>query len=677
MGKETYTKAELCSLTGLSKGKIEDLISNGVLVLDRDRVSSANVDLLLSQKEEYISLFEYSTSRSTAAFDGSKSAHRDKLVDCLELNDYFGIETLPWDELLIGSRRDGFFFRRSDTGNLDKHLEEFFSDYAKTEEEKIRMIIESTEGHTATKALLQRYVLERVDKVTSSVTDFVRRILWAPDVSELTNDGIVLLIKREMTETTKALIVGFLSFAADIRSVKYNRIQMTAKERTGLQAYPNETYLQLMTCVFNTEHIAKHEMIEKAITNHWYAEMWLYIALHLTCGWRAADICTNWKYVRLDEHPEYCRQLSIDLETLEDNILQNQIPDEVYEEVCKYSIGSIEIGIDYPAKTAESSPNPLLNVIHPGLYTFFGTLNLIAEVHKHQSGEGYMQKSRYSMYANKMRLREFFGQEMWDALKGQNLSSRRLNKDYLQGVEKSARQNGLSGIQAAMVASFARNHASLDTIRRYLRDEQWSGETAEFVLFCALERGVFAFQAYQAILTAYPDAMRALSPSHQTRLMKEVSQTPLQMQISSRVMEESMRIERDFVDGSEESVIIALKSMFEISQMRGKAKDDGTYCLRRAQRQICLHPEAESCIEVACPEVVFSKYGLRTLLRILSEYERRGQAGDKKAEAILHQILIPRFQTIINRLMQEMDLNKEERAAIKLLLQEGINGERA
>ena len=117
-----------------------------------------------------------------------------------------------------------------------------------------------------------------------------------------------------------------------------------------------------------------------------------------------------------------------------------------------------------------------------------------------------------------------------------------------------------------------------------------------------------------------------------------------------------------------------LNSMFEISQTRGKAKDTGVYCLKRSVGQICSYPEWKSCLANACPYLVFSRYGYLPLLQMLHEYQIKINEGDVKAKAVFQQILKPRFQSIVNQIIKEYHLEKDEREGMKWMLQEVLNG---
>ena len=132
-------------------------------------------------------------------------------------------------------------------------------------------------------------------------------------------------------------------------------------------------------------------------------------------------------------------------------------------------------------------------------------------------------------------------------------------------------------------------------------------------------------------------------------------------------------IRRAFVSGDSATIQVVLDSMFEISQGRGQSKDEGVGCLRRACGLACESPRFESCIKSACPHTVFTAYGYKALIAALEEYLNKAYTGDKKAEAILKTVLIPRFQNEINYLFVRNKVDPQVRAKMKKMLSDTLD----
>ena len=669
---EYYSIQKACDMTGVTNTLIKRLIREERISLSNGKIPEDVICKIADENKKYISLREYSSSHDSNQFHGNTAKDRNNLLDTLEEQEFFGIEIYEHTELLIGNGKDILYFQRSEVPFLDGKLKAFFQEYGLTEEQKIRSLLKNAKN-TGSAGYLKKYLSEAFyeKSLTPSVTEFVRLMLQIPALYKLTDEYVAELLKRPMYAATKDLIINFLNYVKKKQNVKYNVFTKIKTERSNsIPAYQDDTYLTIATYIFNADYIAERNMIKKALDNHIYAEMWLYLAIFFCCGWRAQDVCNGWQYLKL-----HTRQLfGICPDTLYTDILEDNLPDEIYIQTCKYALGAIDQAGRLPSKTADKNPSPLTAVITPGLYTFYGLLTLIAEAHMLRSGDGYMKPQRASSYQNKINLRDFFGKPMWDILGGQNIQSRRLNKDFLQGIEKTAREQGCGGVMASAVASYARNHTSLNMIRTYLQDHRLTGENADMVLYYMMERGVFGFELYQTLLTAYPEAMRRLTLKEQNQVIEQMNVTPLQLEEAESGIRSILAIQDEFKGGNDAAVLQMLKSMYEITQNRGQGKDHGVYCLLRAEKMACQHAEWDSCLANCCPYLVFTKIGYLPLLHILLDYQADANKGNKKAQTVLQQVLIPRYQKILNQLMKDINMPKEDRNGLKLIMRETLNG---
>lgn len=666
-----YTITETAKRTGIPANRIKKLIFDGQIDDIDGCIAEETVNTILQEKQDYISLLEFALSHTTETFDGNNGRDRTKLRNVLEMNEFYGLEVLDWDDLVSGNSRDEVFFKRTDIPALEEKLTDFIGFCNIDEKQKIQILLQKTTGHKHTKEYIRCYMDQTFveDTVIPSFTECVKIILQYPDVVELTNEIITKILNVEMNISTKDFIIAFLNYCRKRNpSIRYNEMVRNKPEKQSIPAYTDETYIAIARCVFGAKYISDHYMIENALKNHLYAEAWLYIAIHYVCGWRAEDICRGWRYLELSDKND--NAYGINKETLWEDILQDRLTEQTYVDACDYAIHTIGISGQIPSKTSQRDPSVLRVMITPELKPFFGLLTLIAEAVKLQTGDGYMKPNRAPSYQNKMLLKNFFGDEIIQILHNQNLQSRRLNKDYLQGVEAAARRNGCGGLLASAVASFARNHTNLDTITHYLQDHNLSGENAEMVLYLVMDRGVMGFEGYQVLSTAYPEVFEKLPMKQQNKLlmyMKEMSSYELETTQSGIVA--SMYIQDNFQKDDSEATIQMLKEMFEVSQNRGKAKDEGIYCSLRAKGMACAYPTYKSCLANGCRHLLFCKYGYIPLLQIIKEYKEKA-VTDKKAEAVLKQVLIPRYQHILNMIMQEMHMNHQERNGMKKIMQE-------
>lgn len=668
----TYSMAEAIRATGMPQTRLRDIVQKaGVSIADG--IPDHIIDAIVTEKKTYISFREFAAAPRGDRYDGAPTCKK-KLLDELEVNDYYGVEVFDPEDLLIGFTSDIVFFRRVDACKLEDRLAQYFGLYALTEEEKIKRLLTES-NRMITKACLEKYMVTHMGEGTiqASFTEFITLLLELPDLPDIEDGDIKQILSLPMTVSAKNTLINFLNYGKKHSTTKYSTLQVKKQESKPIPAYSNETYLALAKCIFNAEYIDKHKMIEKALDNHFFIEMWLYLALHFCCGWRAGDICNGWCYLDLKSKED--NAYGLNTETLYDDILHDRIPDKVYEEVCEYAVNKIKVSACDPSKTAGSKTPPLVIAIDPALATFFGLLTLISEAVMLRTSDGYMRANRTTMYQKKSLYRQFFGEEMYDALHGRNIHSRRLNKDYLQGIESTARQSGEGSLMASALASFARSHSNLDTIAHYLNDHTLNAENADMVLYFMLERGVFGFELYQTLITAYPEAMRKLPMKKQNELMASIAANPLQIEQEQSGIAAKLHIKDRFENGDNEKVAEILKGMYEITQDRGKAKDEGVHCICRARGNPCAYPEFDSCLANTCPYLVFTRYGYKALLEVLRDYKVAADAGDIKKGAVLEQIIMPRFRDIINALMREVNMVKHDRTGLQFMLKEVLANE--
>ena len=193
------------------------------------------------------------------------------------------------------------------------------------------------------------------------------------------------------------------------------------------------------------------------------------------------------------------------------------------------------------------------------------------------------------MRRRRVTCREFFGEDFYAVTGKHAISSRRLNKSYLQGMEQAARADGNTTLVSHVIASYARSHANVDTTVAYLKDHGLTGESAEVVLFMMMQRGVFGVSLYHALLAAFPDAFGKLTAKEQSRLMAQVPLSAYELETAGSVFAASEEMAAELACGKTELPRVVLRAMLAIGQGQGKAKDDGVYCKRKALGLCCDH----------------------------------------------------------------------------------------
>ena len=623
------------------------------------------------QQATYIGVKTFLKKHDSDKFESRYVKNRNKYIDFLENNAYFGIEIVEPENILFEiPEREDFYITKEDAQFLEYKSEQFFMEFGLTEEEKVRQIICRSKGHSLSTEYIRKYLIYIEDEeniYTPSLTAFVRTIFDMSDIKQLTDEDIISAIDEANTVRTKILLTDFFKYVAKYESVKYHNIERKKKGGDSEPAHSYEDFIRLAKILFNTDYDKQHNLTLKALENSKYAEIWLFLSCHYICGWRSSDICNRWIYpdFKSNDNP-----FGIIIDTLKEDILNENITDETYEKVALYTIRRIEMANNVPQKTGFGK---MRSEIVPELRAFFGKMILIAEYHHITSGEGYMNSHRAAMYRNWVICRNFFGDDIFTITGKHSFSSRRLNKSYLQGLEQAAKDNGNTTLVAHVVASFARNHSNIDTTAIYLKDHGLTGESAEIVLYMMMQRGVFSVSLYNVLITAYPGAFERLSAKEQTAIMEKIPLSAYELETVGTSLIASERMADIFMEGKTEEPKEILMAMFNIAQGKGRAKDAGIYCKKKALGFQCENPTYESCVANLCPYHVFTSDGVPTLVKIIKNYQiKELSTGNKKYGIALKTKIIPAFQDIINAIVKEM--SEEDKAGIKTLIEEVLNG---
>ena len=223
------------------------------------------------------------------------------------------------------------------------------------------------------------------------------------------------------------------------------------------------------------------------------------------------------------------------------------------------------------------------------------------------------------------------------------------------------------------MASLARNHANIDTTAIYLRDHGLTGENADVVLYMMMQRGVFSVSLYNTLIAAYPDAFEKLPAKEQTAIMEKIPLSAYELETLGTSLVASDRVTEVFAQGSTEEPKEILKAMFTIAQGKGKSKDAGIYCKKKALGFCCANPMYESCIANLCPYHVFTNNGIPALVKVIKDYrDKELITGNKKYGIALKTKIIPAFQNVINAIIKEM--SEQDKAGTKKLIEEALNG---
>ena len=199
-------------------------------------------DKISEQQATYIGIKAFLQNHNSDRFESKYVKNRNKYIDFLEDNAYFGIEIVEPDNILFDlPEREDFYITREDAQMFEYKSEQFFEEFGLTEEEKVRWIINHSKGHPLTTEYIKKYLIyiEDEDNIyTPSLTAFVRTIFDMSDIKKLTDEDIVSAIENADAVRTKNLLTDFFKYVAKYETVKYHNVELKKKESDSEPAYP-------------------------------------------------------------------------------------------------------------------------------------------------------------------------------------------------------------------------------------------------------------------------------------------------------------------------------------------------------------------------------------------------------------------------------------------------------
>ncbi|MCR5194698.1 MAG: hypothetical protein K6D38_00120 [Pseudobutyrivibrio sp.] len=652
--KDCTTVQGAANRIGVKKATIERWIEEDKIEVQDGKILISDVEFIKSEIDEYISIETFLKWVENEKFDSKYVSNRNKFIDYLEENNFWGLKIFYPDDLKFSYENNAsFYLKKKDIATVEENTQIFFRYFGLNEEEKCQCILDEC-NYKKTVEMLNLF-LGTVESYTPVITEFVYKTSQI-ELTKLTDKQVIKNVESMAYKGSGDLFISFIDFTKKHLGLKlgnYTRKERTTNKDNG--AYPYKKYVIIAKNVFNEDILNKNNVIKKSLESSFYFEQWLFICSHFVCGWRAADICNEWPNVdnRLLEG------LGINIDLIKQSILNGNISDTVYYEIGKYIEKKVELSATKPHKTGKA--NDLLAPIGKEMKIFFGRMALIAAYHSNNSGEGNLKENRIGDYLNFVKIRELFGDEIYLTFGRHNLQSRRLNKSYLQSMEERARQNGAGTMAAYTIASYARNHSDIDTTAIYLYDHGLNGETAEVVLAMMLDRGVFGTIRYSELLAAFPNAFEKLTAKEQTKFLAECNVSAYELEIMSSDLIEAEKLKDSFAEGNKQRALEILSEMFEVSQGYGKAKDRGVHCKKRALGIACENPTFDSCIANVCPYLIFTEEGVKSLIQVIYAYKKKiEETRNPKYIQILDKVIMPAYKDIMTGIKNRMNPNEYE-----------------
>jgi hypothetical protein len=583
-----------------------------------------------------------------SGFSLRKRSCRDEFLEFVKSNDWFGVKVLSVQEVhFAATDREQYFILRVDAERIQNNVALWLASYGKNDGEKLRLLLKRLEGiYPKTGKWLAAFVKSNdVNKVAAwRLADYLCYMLRGEltEMSEEELERLAASMDKDLPLGSARLFAEYLMYLREKSSMKNGwAYHFSARHMSNTNAYPVADFLKMAYIIFNEEAWRKEGLLEKALLNEKHANLWLFVSLYFTCGWRGADIV----------------RLPLPQLPLEGRKVRQLIAKEAFD--AKSVIDELEFRLRCapmkPGKTEAYENAPELKLFIPeSLRVPLGTIvSIAASWHDDLSlGSMFIRKA-----GNLSEIEGFFGDQFTAACGNKGFSSRRANKAYLQGIELAA--ESIPGRpKEYMLAALARSHKGgfgklPETTDIYLRDANFSGYSPEFIAKEMFERGVFSFIPALMMEIYARELYTKLPVSAQTSLITDIGVEASGLEGMAKAVEKSLAKARNAISKimkrPEDIRGTTSQILQNIASGNAPSKQEGGLCLLTAAGFACVDGDRSCCI--GCEYEIYTKTMMRCLT---SEYKRlveRKRTAEKleavRCSKILKGALMPALAEMI------------------------------
>lgn len=612
---------KLQDCTGCTLAQLRDQVACGniygvcqdggtILVSTAERHRVQNIANAFVALDEIVN--EITTTKSL--FNISMAAHRKDLCRFGEGNNWWGLRVSAGAKIPINKGRLKLIAPRDEKETLSAKLLSWVMGYRQSDKTQFQLLLDHYRARypKIVTILSRHYAYAEINRSIVDMTDLLLFVM-RKDLQEVPTDTQEAEIEniingfKDATLASKDELADFL-FAEGLTLKEYTF------DRTGYViekgAYPIRDFAIMVAPIVNDAVIAELGLIQKAIAHPRFARLWLYVAVHVFAAWRNPD------YDRL--RPPVLPYTPRDV--LE-RISNGTYSAEDAKMVANSFVADHKLRWMRPHKTERASGvAPLYFFCPENCKVQFGIILSIAAAH-------YCMENGAKPFiipeCKRTTILQFFGPIFLRACGNQNWSGRRANKSLMQAVEYEGREGGrYNPLVAYTLASQLRSHkvsygSLAETTDIYLRDSNFAGLSAEYVLNQMFQRGVCSFATDVMLQKCYGDQYKNLSVCAKTEAILAVG-LPLTLQ------DKALRVAQFAVDTAVtmvESLGLGVREMEDtlrtIAAGRAHGKDMETQCLAKACDQECKCPARRDCL--GCKYEIPSK---ALLLRYLLEHQR-------------------------------------------------------
>lgn len=591
--------------------------------------------------------FIYKDTASLAEKNGSLYREtrkcKDDLISFFAANDWFG-------QKIMGSGEDIYLFK--DREIIDR-LCLWLMAYKKSNVEKLDILMDRFSAEYPVTCSAFKGYFTKTGKYGSEealrIFDFLLSEIDR-EITDYTEDEIQTVIADASGHLAVSSCKTMIDFMKSLKGTgklrldwKYEMHSRRVEEREK-SAYPLKDFSLMAYILFNERAWKDRDLITKALSEKKFADMWIYISVHFVCGLRRTDIARlpapGLPYGKLEmaekiRDGDFCGREAVS-----------------FAEHWVYLSGFI---MGRPNKTGKCSSIPDVKFFIPeSLKEPIGIILALALTH-HKEGEACIKPSAEITY-----IKAFFGDDFAKAAGKRRFMTRRANKAYLQGIEGVAEREPGSA-RGYMLAALARSHkgsigelAGMTEV--YLQDAAFAGYTPEFILREMFERGIFGFIPALLLNEYCRDEYRKLGVSNQTKVIKMIGLSPMQLEsvVGSidRSMDKAEKAVSEILSLGNDSKEEVHRILQNLCVGEIPAKQEELFCLCFAAGFPCSHPERSCCM--GCGYEIYTKSAFHILMQeYVSLSKKRGMAEDverMRYSRIMSEGILPAVSQMVSSL---------------------------
>lgn len=676
-----WSYKNLRECTKLSLLELRKKIEEGVIQAE----PYGNADWLLSTNERnrIVALSEMLISVDDAlapiltedicGFQMDYARNRENLLHYAEDYNWWDTEVYSSNLYPLHGGKLGMLISAEDADQLRQELRIWLLLYGKSYEDQWKTLCKVYAAFPKTIKLLRRRYhwhssIEKpfIDMVCLLMKNLTRELEHMSEPEKLE------LFEAMASEATESAKKEFLAFAKIEKIIKGHIELRPTSRRIDNSAYPMESFQLMIKAMIKESEIKRRGLIEKAVDNKQYADLWLYTTIRLFLPWRSTD----YVWVRPPELPYDPDET---LQMIKNGIFSKKDA----KLVALRFIALLELDIRNPNKTdgARNTQNLFYNFPESEHYVL-GLILAIAAAHYYKTPKD-PSFIKCKQIADRISIAAFYGPDYLQACQNRNYSGHRANKAMMQSVEFQGREGKHYHAEYAHVfASILRSHSfgygqASETTDVYLRDAAFSGMTPEFIAFQMFQRGICSFIVDIMMNDCYGEQYKHLPVSIKTDFLKEVGLPLVHLDNTSltieRAMNEAVTVVEEVANGKADMEDI----LHAIALGHGCGKDCTSICLCKAADQQCKCPARLNCL--GCRYEIKSKAVLVQYIMHSVQLKNKtctSLVEQQKRDWLLENTINPAIQEISYHIRQSAD--EDERSLYRQIIREvennGITG---